>query len=140
MPRPADFADAHRRHREDADLLFDDARWPNADYLYGLSAECGLKAVMKAPGMQVDSAGMPEERSHRTHVRDLWPAFGAFAWDRGGAHYVDLLPDGEPFADWSHHDRYAHRGRFARQDILPHRDAAREIGRMVGRADRDGAL
>ena len=31
MPRPADFADAHRRHWTDAELLFERERWANAD-------------------------------------------------------------------------------------------------------------
>ena len=47
MPYDTDFADAHRRHWEDAELLHDHGRWANADQLYGFSAECGLKAVMR---------------------------------------------------------------------------------------------
>ena len=60
MPHPADFHDAHRRHWQDAELLRKHGRWANADQLYGFSAECGLKAVMKALGMAVDSMGVPE--------------------------------------------------------------------------------
>ena len=41
----ADFSNAHNRHWQDAELLFCDRRWANADHLYGFSAECGLKAV-----------------------------------------------------------------------------------------------
>ncbi|MDE0002871.1 MAG: hypothetical protein OXQ29_09265 [Rhodospirillaceae bacterium] len=41
MPHPADFLDAHRRHWCDAELLFNDSRWANADQMYGFSAECG---------------------------------------------------------------------------------------------------
>ena len=64
MPHPADFLDAHRRHWCDAELLFNDSRWANADQMYGFSAECGLKAVMKGLGMQVDPVGIPvDERS-----------------------------------------------------------------------------
>ena len=51
MIHPTDFVDSHRRHWQDAELLFDQSRWANADQLYGFSAECGLKAVMKALGM-----------------------------------------------------------------------------------------
>ena len=47
MPYPANFVDAHHRHWEDAQLLFRNHRWANADQLYGLCAECGLKAVMR---------------------------------------------------------------------------------------------
>ena len=62
MIHPADFVDAHRRHWEDAELLFDHQRWANADQLYGLSAECGLKAVMQILGMPVDDQGRAPRR------------------------------------------------------------------------------
>lgn len=42
----SDFFNAHQRHWKDAELLYKEKRWANADHLYGLSAECGLKAVM----------------------------------------------------------------------------------------------
>ncbi len=54
-----DFLDAAGRHRADAELLFEHGRWPNADQLYGLAAECGLKAVMEVLGMPVDARGVP---------------------------------------------------------------------------------
>ena len=96
---PADFFDAHRRHWEDAEILFGRDRWANADQLYGLSAECGLKAVMKTLGMRVDTAGSPIAPEHRVHVQKLWPIFVTFAGDRDGARYLSPLPSGRPFAD-----------------------------------------
>ena len=74
-----DFADAHRRHWEDAELLYDHERWANADQLYGFSAECGLKAVMRSLGMP---AKTPSQ--YRKHVQELWPIFEDFAKDRNG--------------------------------------------------------
>ena len=68
---PADFFDAHRHHWEDAEILFGRHRWANADQLYGFSAECGLKAVMKVLGMPVDTTGTPKRWKHRKHVQDL---------------------------------------------------------------------
>ena len=40
-----DFLDAHMRHWTDAELLYAAQRWANADHLYGISAECGLKGL-----------------------------------------------------------------------------------------------
>ena len=40
-----DFLDAHLRHWTDAELLYAAQRWANADHLYGISAECGLKGL-----------------------------------------------------------------------------------------------
>ena len=91
MTYPADFADAHRRHWEDAELLLAHDRWANADQLYGFSAECGLKAVMRALGMPVDSAGTPQKAAHRKHVQELWPVFQTFAAGHGGRWYLNHL-------------------------------------------------
>ena len=137
---PADFTDAHRRHWEDAELLYAHARWANADQLYGYSAECGLKLVMESLGMAVDEAGAPAERPHRVHVQELWPEFVAFAGvSREGGRYLALLPPDAPFADWSHHDRYAHRRHVGDQDAKRHRKAANEVRALVDLALEDGA-
>ena len=95
---PEDFFDAHRRHWEDAETLFGRHRWANADQLYGLSAECGLKAAMMTLGMHIDTVGRPEP-SYRVHVQKLWPIFETFGGDRDGARYLSPLPSGRPFAD-----------------------------------------
>ena len=140
MIHPADFTDAHRRHWSDAQLLFNHARWANADQLYGFSAECGLKAVMKALGMPVKTTGIPEEREHRKHIQEGWPTFATFVQGRGGARYLGMLSAGTPFADWSHHNRYANRTHFPQPDVRAHRKAARQVREMVRRAQKDGKL
>ena len=140
MAYPADFVDAHRRHWEDAELLFGQSHLANADQLYGFSAECGLKAVMKALGMGVDSMGIPLESEHRKHVQDLWNTFTTFVRGRSGARYIRMLPPGSPFQDWSHHNRYAHHRHFTQGQVGPHRAAAANIEAMVQHARRDGIL
>ena len=126
-PHPADFADAHRRHLEDAELLFDRERRANADHLYGLSAECGLKAVMESAGVWDEPGNPPVE--YRVHVHVLWPLFVDYMETSG--ELWDEFPDDEPFDDWSHLDRYAHRRNFRSSGVQPHRDAAERIYRMV---------
>ena len=141
MPHPADFIDAHHRHWADAELLFDHDRWANADHLYGFSAECGLKAVMQGCGMRVDpTTGIPDEPRHRKHVQKIWPIFRSFVETREDSEYLDRLPAGEPFADWSHHDRYAHRGYCGRTDAEAHRGAAGAVRAVVEAARQNGLL
>lgn len=130
MAHVADFVDASFRHWDDAELLFDDDRWANADQLYGYSAECGLKAVMKHLGMPVDTDGVPDWK-YRKHVQDIWQIFENFVAGKSGQRYLCRLPDDDPFADWSHHDRYAHRQHFDRAGAERHREAAQEIRDMV---------
>lgn len=131
MTRDPDFADAHRRHLEDAELLHDGSRWANADHLYGLSAECGLKAVMSIHGIPI------EGKKYRKHVPDLWSVFEGFARGHSGKAYLKLLPDGVPFADWSIDGRYANRRDFESGNVMPHRDAARRIRLVVQNAEQD---
>ena len=54
--------------------------------------------------------------------------------------YLMLLPEDEPFADWSHHDRYANQGHFSEENVAPHQKAAREVRDMVQRLVQDGIL
>ena len=64
-----DFLDAHKRHWADAEYLFNGSRWANADQLYGVSAECGLKRLMVAFGMDFNIIkGIPVEREDRVHA------------------------------------------------------------------------
>ena len=130
----ADCTDAHRRHWEDAELLFAHARWANADQLYGYSAECGLQLVMESLGMAV----APANRQHGVPVQALWPELVACSAGRQGARYLALLPPGAPFTHWSHHDRYAHWGRFGEEQAMRHRQAANEVRELVDFALEDG--
>ena len=130
MSRLPDFADAHTRHWQDAELLFAHGRWANADQLYGLSAECGLKAVMQELDMPVDETGKPATK-HRKHVNALWRVFQDFASNRDGARYLEMLPRGSPFSNWAIEDRYANRNDFRREDVELHRAATQDIADMV---------
>lgn len=133
MTAPADekFAAAHRRHWDDAQLLFDNCRWPNADQLYGFSAECGLKAIMVGEKMMpVDDTGKPEEE-FRKHIDKFWRIFRNKMKGRREWAYLRQLPIGEPFADWSTNDRYASGGCFDENRVEPHRKATRQIASML---------
>ena len=118
-------------------MLFADDRWANADQLYGFSAECGLKAVMQVLGMPVDDQGKPPP-AYSKHVQTLWPVFVTFATNRNGARFLSRLPSETPFDDWSHHDRYAADGHFRRDNVEPHREAARGVIPMVQLAIQSG--
>jgi len=140
MSHPADFHDAHLRHWQDAELLFRHDRWANADQLYGLSAECGLKAVMRRLGMRVRSDGAPEQSKHRQHVDTLWSEFRKFVRGRIGGRYLNLLPGGNPFASWSITDRYADGRHCNRKGVGLHRLAADKVRSMVQSAQQDVVL
>ena len=140
MQLAADFLDSHIRHCEDAEFLYKDQRLANADHLYGFSAECGLKAALLTCGMKVDKAGNPQESRLRVHVQHLWSEFKGSVSGRKGNWFLSKLPQGAPFANWSHHDRYAHRSDIQPGDVETHRSAALGVFRMIKRARQEGLM
>ena len=97
----------------------------------GLSAECGLKAVLESEGQIIDPL-------YKHHVDRLWPAFVSFAQGRTGATHLSMLPPATPFHDWRVGQRYAHHGNFGQAYVEPHRDAARAVRAMFQLATQGG--
>lgn len=133
-----DFRDAHERHWEDAELLFEQSRWANADHLYGLAAECGLKRLMIAFGMEVDDDGVPTSRDDRVHANQVWDRYETYRSGHGSATYI--LPNTNPFADWHIGQRYAHRHPFDQSRAQRHRNGADTVRNLIKTAVREGLL
>ena len=136
----ADFKDAHERHWDDAEHLYSGMRLPNADQLYGLSAECGLKHLMSRFGMQVDpNTGSPADKKDRIHADGLWSRFEAYLSGHPQATgYVLGLPN--PFSDWEISQRYFPRHYFNTSRTRAHKEGADEVRRLVGKALREGLI
>lgn len=137
MTQP-DYLDSHQRHLKDAETLFAGQRYANADHLFGLSAECGLKRLMLCFGMLLDPQGMPPQND-RKHVDKLWARYEAY---RSG--YVQgtqfPLPPTNPFADWLVDQRYEHQGRFMKALVEPHQKGAQDIATLIQTAHQGGLI
>ena len=134
-----DFADAEARHWEDAELLLGQSRWANADHLYGLAAECGLKAVLSALGPPPEQdSGAPKD--HKVHVDKLWPKFILTAAGSPRAGYAALLPSPSPFCAWSVHHRYEPQARFSEAAVRGFRAGALAVRALMAQARLDGVL
>lgn len=119
-----DYYGAAQRHWDDAKFLHDNRRLPNADQLFGLSAECSLKAVMLALGMPMHPSGnKPQSRDHG-HINILWDEFGIFATGRGQAHYASMLGTTNPFVGWDVGHRYEPTSIVSATDVFEHKNAA----------------
>ena len=122
-----DYRDAAERHFEDAEFLRSDDdlnRAPNADHLYGFSAECSLKAVMTALGMERNNAGAPRDPGLKVHMPEQWAAFQSFASGRLAARYFDKLDPSNLFSEWKVDQRYVHRQQISDYKMNEHRKAA----------------
>jgi hypothetical protein len=135
-----DFSDAAERHWEDAEYLFVDKRLPNSDHLFGLSAECALKAVMEALGMTMRPSGVPE-KTYKVHINELWNHFLSFASGRVGANYAaSLRTTLNPFTDWDVSDRYNNRLEFLPTVVADHRQGAVQTRKVLHQAIADGVI
>jgi hypothetical protein len=136
----ADFLDAHKRHWDDAERLLPAQRWANADHLYGMAAECGLKRLMMAFSMPYDTAkDRPANQQDRVHADGIWARFESYRCGHmQGTGYV--LPANNPFHDWDVSDRYAHQSNFDQARAQAHQAGATVIRELVKKARREGLL
>jgi hypothetical protein len=136
----ADFLDAHERHWSDADRLFSAGRYANADHLYGIAAECGLKRLMVRFGMVVNPAtGSPTDSKDWKHANNMWDRFESYR--SGKVEGVDYgLPMPNPFGNWDVSDRYAHQSNFSQAGVQLHQAGAAAICELIKKAQREGLL
>lgn len=136
----ADFLDAHGRHWDDAERLFQDRRWANADHLFGMAAECGLKRLMLAFGMLYDTArDRPSQRADRQHANDIWARFESYrCGHHQGAGYALTTPN--PFVDWDVAQRYAHQSNFGQARAQAHQAGANLVRNLIQKAKREGLI
>jgi len=134
----SDFLDAHQRHWDDAELLRENQRWANADHLYGLAAECGLKRLMRIAGMPYDEIkDQPSDKADRVHANGAWRRFESY---RKGVLARYPLPTNNPFSDWDIADRYAHRSAFNSVRVKQHKGGAKTVCDLITQAQREGLL
>ncbi|MBF0097621.1 MAG: SAM-dependent methyltransferase [Magnetococcales bacterium] len=130
-----DFKGAFARHQDDADLLYRHMRWENADQLYGLAAECGLKFLMQAFGMELEG-NAPKLKEDRRHINELWGRYEHYQQGRP----IYALSSEDPFQNWNVSQRYCVDASFDQARVDPHRAGACEIAGLLQQAEREGLL
>lgn len=136
----SNFLDAHYRHWQDAELLFQTERWANADHLYGMAGECGLKHLMRTFGMPFDNErDQPEKKPDRQHIEKIWVRYETYR--SGYLQGVDYaLPTHNPFDNWHVAQRYAHRDHFSHQRAEQHRAGAQQVHKLIRQARWEGLI
>jgi hypothetical protein len=131
-----DFLDAMDRHWLDAELLNAQARVANADQLYGLVAECGLKALMLKWGMPFLN-DKPDNAADRKHANGIWDRYETY---RQGHPATFALPGTNPFQHWRIEHRYANRADFSAARLQQHQAGAAHVKGLVNQAVISGVL
>jgi hypothetical protein len=134
-----DYYDAAQRHWDDANHLLSSSRLPNADQLFGLSAECALKAIMLSLGMPMNNGRPADSRKHG-HINVLWDEFITFANGKGQAHYAAALGATNPFLHWNVGQRYEHASVVNLQIVTDHKNSAEIAFGCLSQAVVDGVV
>jgi hypothetical protein len=137
---PRDFHDAMKRHWQDAELLISQQpkRLANADHLYGLAAECGLKALMEKADEPLDIDNNQTHREkYKKHINATWAHYEDF---RNGRLATYALGSTNPFTNWVIDQRYAAEPHFDHDRVERHRLGARAVYDLVAKAEDDGLL
>lgn len=136
-----DFVDAAYRCWEDAELLSQQQRHATADHLYGVSAECALKALLIEAGTQALTLVNGDlQKKYRLHLPKVWDEFSRFSMGFPVRYSMSLGPN--PFRAWSVDQRY-----LSRTDVIAdaarlnaHKQAARKTLAVLESARLDGRL
>jgi len=120
---PEAYADAAQRHWADATLLESEKRIPNADQLYGIAAECAIKAALV---VAFAASGRLAPR-YFEHVNLLWDVVPVQGLQKRFPGLVALLKAGNMFSDWEVAQRYESDAAVPEPAMVRHRDAARRI-------------
>jgi hypothetical protein len=141
---------AARRHFQDGGRLLNGGRLANAGQLFGLAAECGVKAILVACGAPVDaegSVGKPAGASgkgFREHMPELHQAaiaFGNLLPDgRFTTRYMAMMPSLSAFNDWAVDQRYWGDAACPAASIPGWHSAADEVLHAIDNAEQDGVL
>ena len=133
-----DFRDASERHFEDGLLLEAQGRLANADHLFGVSAECSLKAVMIGLGHQPASGGWPV--GYQDHINQLLSGFQSWAHGLLDAKYATHVPPVTSFSSWNVGQRYWGRHIFTTARVTSHKNASDGCRRLLKELVLDGVL
>ena len=93
-----------------------------ADHLYGIAAECALKAVLVGLGEIPPNAAPASKSGYKVHIDQLWIQYGGTISGKG--HAALALPPSTPFAQWRAEHRYEDDGLFTETRVEGHRNAA----------------
>jgi hypothetical protein len=143
MTTIVDFYGAGRRHYEDAELLMNHTRLPNAGHLFGFAAECGVKALLVTHGLSTDPAtgDLVETRpyKYKTHINVLISNVQAFQGSQGYSKYLGMMPNLRTFSNWDTSHRYYNESSIP-ASLTDWRTAAAEVIKMLDQAKLDGVI
>jgi len=122
---------AARRHLLAADILFNEGNRPDvAGYLYGISAECAIKAMMIEAGMRPKE--IRKEDPFYAHFPQLKTMLRDNQFGRNGAILNRFIHDDNFFSQWNTDMRYSHGNEINQKWIDSWKSQAKYVVDCIG--------
>lgn len=122
---------AARRHLEAADILFDGTRSDVAGYLYGIAAECAVKAMMLDDQMR-PSSGNRRDDPFFAHFPELRTMLLDQQWGRRAAILRRFIDDPSFLQEWDTSMRYCKESDIQARWISRWKEQAHNIIACIG--------
>ncbi|MFH1136074.1 MAG: SAM-dependent methyltransferase [Pseudomonadota bacterium] len=98
-----------------------------------------MKKLANAFGMELDNTGNPIDRKKDWfHADEAWKRYEVYR--RGHRNGTSYALAGNPFANWTASQRYAHESIFNEQRVAPHRLGAEAVQNLIWKAQKDGFI
>ena len=132
-----DFYNAYKRHVSDGNLLVQHQRWANADHLYGLAAECALKALLiKSDIPSTEHGDIDKKQSNfRKHINILWDEYYIFMQNK-----IYNISEENPFQNWKIDQRYTKSENITEDIVRIYMNAITKINNLIKQAELDGVF
>ncbi|MDX2218447.1 MAG: hypothetical protein SF172_05435 [Burkholderiales bacterium] len=149
-PSSVNYFESARRHYRDADTLLGGSRQGNAGQLFGIAAECGIKAILVASKVPVDTEGsigsLPgvKGKGFKDHLPNLGKALtdlmGSIPDSRTATTYLSALSSLSHFSDWRIEHRYWRDAALPVASVARWQSAAGEVMAVLDQAKEDGVM
>lgn len=127
-----DMASASRRHLQAADVLQDGNGRAVAGYLYGLAAECAVKAMMLEAGIRLLPQGEKSDDPYYAHFPHLRTMLRESLEGRSAVPLRRLIENDNFFSYWDIKIRYCKRDEILDRWIDTWREQARQTVSTIG--------
>jgi len=113
------FQQAASRHWRDANVLYHEGAYENADQLLGLAAECAIKYAL----------GMSGRIHKNVHIDELWDKVTPNYVSRQFATLAVILQQfrPNPWSNWSIEQRYFADGYVTQPDVERHKNITKRV-------------
>ncbi|WP_200331284.1 hypothetical protein [Thiocystis violacea] len=128
-----DLSASARRHLEAAHVLYDDEKRRDvAGYVYGIAAECAVKAMMREAGMQPLTKDKRREDPFYAHFPELKTLLRDLPLGRRGTTLMKFIENPNFMSQWDTDMRYCKGDDINRNWVDRWRNQAKDVVGAIG--------